>query len=75
MFFFSFLCQVPDPRFPFLGVHFTPKMDGTVLLGPNAVLAFAREGYKMSNFKLCDFMEAISFRYDIKYGQTIVHCC
>lgn len=37
---------VPDPRFPFLGVHFTPKIDGRVLLGPNAVLAFKREGYK-----------------------------
>lgn len=37
---------VPDPRFPFLGVHFTPRMDGSVLLGPNAVLSFQREGYK-----------------------------
>lgn len=36
---------VPDPRFPFLGVHFTPRIDGSVLLGPNAVLAFKREGY------------------------------
>lgn len=37
---------VPDPRFPFLGVHFTPRMDGNVWLGPNAVLAFKREGYR-----------------------------
>ena len=37
---------VPDPRFPFLGVHFTPRMNGDVWLGPNAVLAFAREGYR-----------------------------
>lgn len=36
---------VPDPRFPFLGVHFTPRMDGSVWCGPNAVLAFKREGY------------------------------
>lgn len=36
----------PDPRFPFLGVHFTPRMDGSVWLGPNAVPAFKREGYK-----------------------------
>lgn len=36
---------VPDARFPFLGVHFTPRMDGSVWLGPNAVLAFKREGY------------------------------
>ncbi|MEI6046428.1 MAG: L-2-hydroxyglutarate oxidase [Chloroflexota bacterium] len=36
---------VPDPRFPFLGVHFTRRMDGEIWAGPNAVLAFAREGY------------------------------
>lgn len=36
---------VPDPEFPFLGVHFTPRMDGSIWLGPNAVPAFAREGY------------------------------
>ena len=37
---------VPDPRFPFLGVHLTRRIDGSVLAGPNAVLAFAREGYR-----------------------------
>ena len=37
---------VPDPRFPFLGVHFTKRIDGEVWAGPNAVLAFAREGYR-----------------------------
>ncbi len=37
---------VPDPRYPFLGVHATPRLDGEVLLGPNAVLALAREGYR-----------------------------
>ncbi len=36
---------VPDPRYPFLGVHVTPRVDGEVLVGPNAVLALAREGY------------------------------
>jgi (S)-2-hydroxyglutarate dehydrogenase len=36
---------VPDPRYPFLGVHLTPRVDGQVLVGPNAVLALAREGY------------------------------
>ncbi|MEU6141981.1 L-2-hydroxyglutarate oxidase [Streptomyces sp. NPDC047081] len=39
------LYPVPDPRYPFLGVHFTPRVDGTVEVGPNAVLALAREGY------------------------------
>ena len=37
---------VPDPRYPFLGVHFTRTVDGLVLVGPNAVLAFARDGYR-----------------------------
>jgi len=41
---------VPDPRFPFLGVHFTKKINGSVEAGPNAVLAFAREGYKKTDF-------------------------
>ncbi|XP_078090087.1 L-2-hydroxyglutarate dehydrogenase, mitochondrial isoform X3 [Mustelus asterias] len=53
---------VPDPRFPFLGVHFTPRMDGSVWLGPNAVLAFKREGYNVYDFDLRDFTDAISYR-------------
>ncbi|KAK6999209.1 L-2-hydroxyglutarate dehydrogenase mitochondrial [Biomphalaria glabrata] len=53
---------VPDPRFPFLGVHFTPRMDGSVWLGPNAVLAFKREGYGYTQFSLSDFVDAVSFR-------------
>ncbi|XP_068436576.1 L-2-hydroxyglutarate dehydrogenase, mitochondrial isoform X1 [Clinocottus analis] len=53
---------VPDPRFPFLGVHFTPRMDGGVWLGPNAVLAFKREGYKLYDFNPRDFADALSFR-------------
>lgn len=36
---------VPDPRFPFLGVHITPRIDGRVILGPNAILAYCKEGY------------------------------
>ncbi|MER5478538.1 L-2-hydroxyglutarate oxidase [Streptomyces sp. NPDC002734] len=40
---------VPDPRYPFLGVHFTRRVDGTVEVGPNAVLAFSREGYRRSD--------------------------
>jgi len=43
---------VPDPRFPFLGVHFTKKIDGGVEAGPNAVLAFAREGYSRTKISL-----------------------
>lgn len=54
--------QVPDPRFPFLGVHFTPRMDGSVWLGPNAILAFKREGYSWSDFDLKDFTDSIRYR-------------
>lgn len=38
---------VPDPNFPFLGVHFTPRLDGSIWLGPNAIFAFKREGYRL----------------------------
>ncbi|RUS72272.1 hypothetical protein EGW08_019960, partial [Elysia chlorotica] len=53
---------VPDPRFPFLGVHFTPRTDGSVWLGPNAVLAFKREGYGYLQFSVKDLADALSFR-------------
>ncbi|XP_057716044.1 L-2-hydroxyglutarate dehydrogenase, mitochondrial isoform X1 [Corythoichthys intestinalis] len=53
---------VPDPRFPFLGVHFTPRMDGSIWLGPNAVLAFKREGYKIYDLNVRDLADALSFR-------------
>lgn len=45
---------VPDPRYPFLGVHFTRRVTGIVEVGPNAVLATAKEGYKRSNFSIPD---------------------
>ncbi len=45
---------VPDPRYPFLGVHLTPRVDGTADLGPNAVLATAREGYRRTDVSLTD---------------------
>lgn len=52
---------VPDPRFPFLGVHFTPRMDGTVWVGPNAVLAFKREGYKWTNVNLLELFDSLRY--------------
>jgi len=52
---------VPDPRLPFLGVHFTPRMDGSVWLGPNAVLAFAREGYGWGCVSLQDLAEVLRY--------------
>ncbi|MCZ9344260.1 FAD-dependent oxidoreductase, partial [Streptomyces sp. TRM76130] len=47
---------VPDPRYPFLGVHFTPRVDGTVEVGPNAVLALAREGYRRADVSPRDLL-------------------
>ena len=52
---------VPDPQFPFLGVHFTRLIHGGIEAGPNAVLAFAREGYKKSDINLMDLFDALSF--------------
>jgi L-2-hydroxyglutarate oxidase len=52
---------VPDPRFPFLGVHFTKKIDGSVEAGPNAVLAFAREGYKKTGIDVGFLARLITF--------------
>lgn len=52
---------VPNPKFPFLGVHFTPRMDGELWIGPNAVLATAREGYKLSDVNVRDFLEAVRY--------------
>ncbi|WP_405540005.1 L-2-hydroxyglutarate oxidase [Streptomyces sp. NBC_00075] len=47
---------VPDPRYPFLGVHFTPRVDGSVEVGPNAVLALAREGYTRTRISPKDLL-------------------
>jgi L-2-hydroxyglutarate oxidase len=52
---------VPDPQFPFLGVHFTRLIKGGVEAGPNAVLAFKREGYKKTDFSPADLYDALSF--------------
>jgi len=52
---------VPDPKFPFLGVHFTRLVHGGVEAGPNAVLAFAREGYKWTNVNLRDLAGSLFF--------------
>ena len=52
---------VPDPRFPFLGVHFTRVIDNGVEAGPNAVLALAREGYRKRDINLRDLTEALTY--------------
>jgi len=53
---------VPDPQFPFLGVHFTKKIDGNIEAGPNAVWAFKREGYKFTDFDGRDFLGALAWK-------------
>jgi L-2-hydroxyglutarate oxidase len=52
---------VPDPVFPFLGVHLTPKLDGRIEAGPNAVLALDREGYRRTAVRLSDAVDALGF--------------
>jgi L-2-hydroxyglutarate oxidase len=57
----ALIYPVPDPRFPFLGVHFTRKISGEVKCGPNAVLAFAREGYRKTDVNLHDLLESLTY--------------
>jgi L-2-hydroxyglutarate oxidase LhgO len=59
----NLIYPVPDPAFPFLGVHFTRRIsDGSVWLGPNAVLAFAREGYRRLSLQPRDLFESLGYR-------------
>ena len=53
---------VPDPKFPFLGVHFTRMVNGSIECGPNAVFTFKREGYNRTSFSLKDTFEALTFK-------------
>ena len=57
----TLIYPVPDPRFPFLGVHFTRRIQGGVDAGPNAVLALKREGYKRTDFNLGDLAGTLSY--------------
>jgi L-2-hydroxyglutarate oxidase LhgO len=71
----NLIYPVPDPSFPFLGVHFTRRLDdGSVWLGPNAVLAFSREGYGRLEIRPGDLADALAFRgfqkLAAKYWQT-----
>lgn len=57
----TLIYPVPDPRFPFLGVHFTRRFDNSVECGPNAVLALAREGYSWGDVNFRDLMRMVRF--------------
>jgi L-2-hydroxyglutarate oxidase len=58
----ALIYPVPDPEFPFLGVHFTKRIQGDVEAGPNAVLAFAREGYRMGTINIRETLGALAYR-------------
>jgi L-2-hydroxyglutarate oxidase LhgO len=64
----ALLYPVPDPGFPFLGVHFTRRIDGDVWAGPNAVLALAREGYRRRDISLRDTAATVGSRRFIGLG-------
>ncbi len=70
----SLIYPVPDPAFPFLGVHFTRMVHGGVEAGPNAVLSLRREGYRKSDFHLGEAVETLSYggflRLSARYWQT-----
>ena len=57
----NLIYPVPDPKFPFLGVHFTRRIDGSVEAGPNAVLAFKREGYGKASFSARDTFDTMTY--------------
>lgn len=58
----NLIYPVPDPNFPFLGVHYTRKMNGEIEAGPNAVFAFKREGYKKFDIDFRDLINSLSWR-------------
>lgn len=65
----NLIYPVPDPQFPFLGVHFTRMIDGSVHAGPNAVLAFAREGYTWGRLNPAELADALSFKGTWRLGR------
>ena len=70
----NLIYPVPDPNFPFLGVHFTRRIDGTIECGPNAVLAFAREGYRKTDISIREFSQTLAWpgfrKIAFKYWRT-----
>ena len=70
----NLIYPVPNPNFPFLGVHFTRMLSGSVEAGPNAVLAFAREGYSKADIHLKELIETMAWpgfrKVAIKYWKT-----
>ena len=65
----NMIYPISDPNLPFLGIHLTKTVDGQIEAGPNAVLAFAKEGYKWSNINISEFMKTISYKGMWKLGK------
>lgn len=68
----NLIYPVPDPAFPFLGVHLTRMIDGSRECGPNAVLAFAREGYRKTDISLRDLADTLTYRGFLKLASRHV---
>jgi L-2-hydroxyglutarate oxidase len=71
----NLIYPVPDPRFPFLGVHFTRLIHGGIEAGPNAVLAFAREGYTKSDLSARDFIGTLTYPGFWRFFQKYPRVC
>ena len=73
----NLIYPVPNPKFPFLGVHFTRMINNDVEAGPNAVLALSREGYKWSDINLEELVESLKFKglinFIVKYPKTTIN--
>ena len=64
----NMIYPIADPDLPFLGIHLTKTVDGRIEVGPNAVLAFSREGYSWSKFNLFQTLETITYKGMVKLG-------
>jgi L-2-hydroxyglutarate oxidase LhgO len=71
----NLIYPVPDPKFPFLGVHFTRLIHGGIEAGPNAVLAFSREGYKKTDFSARDLMDTLTYAGFWRFVQKYPRMC
>lgn len=71
----NLIYPVPDPRFPFLGVHFTRLIHGGIEAGPNAVLAMAREGYRKTDVSLRDFIGTLAYPGFWRFVQKYPRVC
>ncbi len=64
---------VPDPRYPFLGVHFTKRIDGQMMIGPNAFISFGRENYTGKDINIIDIMDFLSYSGFWKFSSKNLH--